>query len=118
MESDTSTISGPLPKDGGITVNCGTIEAGGEARVDGDPSAVGLSGPLAVVEVVRSAAVAGGGDGSVRSHSSVPRPGVLTVESIRIRLGLSLRGGFSLRSGETESQTACEDLELFHVAND
>ena len=113
VDSDTSTVGLglSLPVDGGISVHCGTVEAGGQTGVDGDPSAVGLGRPLAVVEMVRSAAVAGGGDGSVGSHSSIARPGVLTVEGISIWRCLGLGGGFSLRSGEAESQTACENLK-------
>ena len=86
MDSNSSAVGlgVSLPVDGGITVHCGSIEAGGKTGMDGNPSAVGLSGPLAVVEMVRSAAVTGGGDGAVRSHSSKPRPGVLTVESVGI----------------------------------
>ena len=82
--SGTVRLRVSLPVDRGITVDCGTVEAGGEAGMDGNPSAVGLGRPLAVVEVIRSAAVAGGGHGSVRSHSSVARPLVLTVESVSI----------------------------------
>ena len=82
--SGTVRLRVSLPVDGGITVDCGTVEAGGEAGMDGNPSAVGLGRPLAVVEVIRSATVAGGGHGSVRSHSSVARPSVLTVESVSI----------------------------------
>lgn len=120
MDGDTSTVGLglSLPVDGGISVGCGSIEAGSEAGMDGDTSAMRLSRSLAVVEMMRAAAEAGGGDGSIRSHSSIARPGVLTVECISIWRGLGLGGGFSVRRGEAENQTACENQELFHVAND
>ena len=86
MDGNPSTVgfSGPLAVDAGIAVDSSSHKAGGETGMDGNPSAVGFSGPLAVVEMVRSAAVTGGRDGTVRSHSSKPRPGVLTVESVGI----------------------------------
>ena len=86
MDSNSGTVRlrVSLPVDGGISVHCGTVEAGGEAGVDSNSSSVRLSRPLAVVEMIGSAAIAGGGDGTIGSHSSIPWPGVLTVESISI----------------------------------